>query len=84
MLTMALLYISSCTKTFDRVAYCQLFRLLIKRGLPAVIIRFMCNMYVDQRTRLVWNGVCYAMYSVSSGVKQGGGCQSHYVLPLHR
>jgi len=72
------------SKAFDRVAYCQLFRLLIKRGLPAVIIRFMSNMYVDQKTRLVWNGVYSAMFSVSNGVKQGGGCQSHYVLSLHR
>ena len=47
------------SKAFDRVAYCQLFCLLIKRGMPAVIIRFLCNMYVNQMTRLVWNGVCH-------------------------
>jgi len=33
------------SKAFDRVAYCQLFCLLIKRGIPAVIIRFLCNYY---------------------------------------
>ena len=60
------------SKSFDRVAYCQLFRLLIKRGIPAVIIRFLCNMYVNQRTRLVWNSVYSAMFSVFNGVKQGG------------
>ena len=60
------------SKAFDRVAYCQLFRLLIKRGIPAVIMRFLCNMYVNQRTRLVWNGVYSAMFSVFNGVKQGG------------
>ena len=51
------------SKAFDRVAYCQLFRLLIKRRLPAVIIRFMCNMYVNRRTRLVWICVYSAMFS---------------------
>jgi len=59
-------------KAFDSVAYCQLFCLLIKRGIPAVIMRFLCNMYVDQRTTLVWNGVYSAMLSVSNGVNHGG------------
>ena len=33
------------SKAFDRVAYCQMFRLLIKRRLPTVVIRFLFIMY---------------------------------------
>jgi len=34
------------SKAFDRVNYCKLFRLLIKRDLPACIIRVLINMYI--------------------------------------
>ena len=33
------------TKAFDRVQYCKMFRKLIDRKLPLVIIRFLLNMY---------------------------------------
>jgi len=59
-------------KAFDRIAYCQMFRLLIKRRLPAVVIRFLYNLYVNQTTRLMWNGVYSSVFKVMNGVKQGG------------
>jgi len=60
------------SKAFDRVAYCQMFRLLIKRRLPAVVIRFLFIMYVNQTTRLMWKGVYSSMFRVMNGGKQGG------------
>ena len=33
------------SKAFDRVHYCKLFWLLIKRGLPACIVRILINLY---------------------------------------
>ena len=59
------------SKAFDRIDYCQMFRLLIKRRLPAVVIRLLCNMYVCQTTRLMWNGVYSSVFNVMNGVKQG-------------
>jgi len=58
------------SKAFDRIVYCQMFRLL--RRLPAVVIRFLFIMYVNQTTRLMWNGVYSSMFRVMNGVKQGG------------
>ena len=31
------------TKVFDRVEYCRLFRLLIDRGLPPVVVRLLVS-----------------------------------------
>jgi len=69
------------SKAFDRIVYCQLFRLLIKRGIPSVkrFKRLLCN--ANQRTRLAWNDVYSTMFSVLS--QRGWGCQPHYVLLLH-
>lgn len=60
------------TKAFDRVEYCKLFRQLMSRGLPPVIIRLLLNMYVGHVTRVEWNGIFSQSFSVRNGVKQGG------------
>jgi len=60
------------SKAFDRVQYCRLFRKLISRKLPAVIIRFLLNMYTHHRTHVLWNGSASHWFNVSNGVKQGG------------
>ena len=60
------------TKAFDRVEYSKLFRQLISRGLPPIIIRFLLNMYVGHVTRVEWNGIRSHSFSVCNGVKQGG------------
>ena len=60
------------SKAFDRVEYSKLFRLLMKRKLPAIVLRMLCNMYVNHRARVQWNGVCSTVFAVLNGVKQGG------------
>ena len=60
------------TKAFDRVEYSKLFRQLMSRGLPSIIIRFLLNMYVGHVTRVEWNGIRSDNFSVCNGVKQGG------------
>lgn len=46
------------SKAFDRVHYCKLFQLLIKRKLPACIIRVLINLYtLTSYTRIL--GQCY-------------------------
>jgi len=56
-------------KAFDRVEYSKLFRLLLKRQLPAVILRMLYNLYVSHVTRVDWNGVRLSVLSVFNGVK---------------
>jgi len=60
------------SKAFDRVNYCKLFRLLIKRGLPACIIRALIMMYTFQQVRISWSGIVSNYFNVLNGVKQGG------------
>lgn len=60
------------SKAFDRVHYCKLFRLLIKRGLPACIVRILINMYTGNQVRVLWAGLASDYFTVRNGVKQGG------------
>jgi len=60
------------TKAFDRVNYCKLFRCLVNRKLPSVVLRLLVFMYTNHNTRVVWNGVQSRWFRVMNGVKQGG------------
>ena len=60
------------TKAFDRVQYCKLFRKLIDRNIPAVILRLLLIMYTEHRTHVEWNGSHSRWFPVLNGVKQGG------------
>ena len=60
------------TKAFDRVEYCKLFKLLIKRDIPSHVVRVLLNMYTGQQIRVLWNGIYSNCFNVANGVKQGG------------
>ena len=59
------------SKAFDRVRYCKLFDLLIKRNLPACIIRVLVNFYTSNYVRVSWCGVISDYFHALNGVKQG-------------
>ena len=60
------------TKALYRVEYCELFRMLMKRRLPIVVLRLLCNMYLNHITLVEWNGFRSVAFKVLIGVKQGG------------
>jgi len=60
------------SQAFDRVSYCRLFRLLLKRGLCPVICRFLAYSYTKQCTRAKWGKSVSDPFPVTNGVKQGG------------
>ena len=60
------------SKAFDRVQYSKLFRLLIKRKLPVVIIRVLVNLYMGNFVRVGWCGVFSDYFLATNGVKQDG------------
>ena len=60
------------TKALDRVDYCKLFRSLMYRDLPPIVLHLLLNMYTRQVTRVSWNGVFSSPFTVSNGVKEGG------------
>ena len=59
------------TKSYDRVNYVKLFKLLVHSMLPPVNVQFLLNMYTSHVCRVSWNRVCLVPFSVLNGVKQG-------------
>jgi len=41
------------TKAFDRIDYCKLFRELLRRDLPALYVRLLCNLYTNNVARVM-------------------------------
>ena len=60
------------SKAFDRVEYVKLFKLLIKRNMCPIVIRFLINMYICQTIRVKWCSHITELTKTSNGVKQGG------------
>ena len=59
------------TKAFDRISYVKLFRKLIDRKLPAIVVRFLVNLYSEQAMRVQWDFYKSDSFNVHNGVKQG-------------
>jgi len=45
------------SKSFDRVHYCMLFKLIISRQVPACIVRVLINFYTSNYVRVSWCGI---------------------------
>ena len=60
------------TKAFDRVNYCKLFKILLKRNVNPLICRLLLFMYINQNLRVRWGNNYSDSFTVSNGVKQGG------------
>lgn len=60
------------SKAFDKVHYCKMFKLLIKKGLCPVVARFLALMYTNQCLRVKWGTSVSEKCQVKNGVKQGG------------
>ncbi len=60
------------TKAFDHIRYDKLFQILIKRGVPALALRMILDLYQRQVMRTVWRGQFSQTFSVCNGIWQGG------------
>ena len=58
------------TKAFDRVQYCKLVRLLLKKNLPPVIIGVLLHIYLFHFTKVACNGTCSSSFYGWNGVRQ--------------
>ena len=58
------------TNAFDHVKHSVLFKKLIGRGVPAIYIRLLLNMYRKQEYNVKWNNVTSSKFSSKNGVKQ--------------
>ena len=59
------------SKAFDRIRHDKLFAILIKRKLPAIILRILLNAYQRQHMRVKWNNSLSQTFSTLNGIKQG-------------
>ncbi len=73
MVPMYMVLMLDASKTFDRVNYCKLFRILLKEIICPLYCRLLLNMYASQKLRVRWESThSYAScFNVSNGVKQG-------------
>jgi len=60
------------SKAFDKVHFVTLFRLLIKKNICPLTIRFLLKSYINQTMQVKWNNSYSHTFSVKNGVKQGG------------
>ena len=60
------------TKAFDRIDFCKLFREMIIRKIPPLVIRLIMEMYEKQSMAVRWNNEYSDSFGESNGVKQGG------------
>ena len=56
----------------DSVNHALLFRLLLKRNLPSVVLRLLLSWYKQQTLSIRWNSCYSPPFGVSNGVRQGG------------
>ena len=68
-------YVAACfldvSKAFDRVRFDRLFQLLIKRGVNALDLRALMDLYLRQRTRTEWHGYLSQEFGSINGIRQG-------------
>ena len=58
------------SKAFDRVRHIDLFNVLSKRNMCALVRRLLMTMYSDQRIQVRWSKVLSEMFHMKNGVKQ--------------
>jgi len=68
----AFCYFVDASKAFDRVRYCKLFRFLVSRQVPALIIGVLINFYFGNFVRVQWCGIESDYFLACNGMKQGG------------
>ena len=60
------------SKAFDKIHYGKLFKLLLSKHVPIIVLRLLLNSYVRQCARVSWNNFMSNYFVLSNGVKQGG------------
>ena len=59
------------SKAFDLVKHSVMFKNLLDAGLPAIFIRLLIFIYVNQFANVSWDGSLSSIFSLSNGVRQG-------------
>ena len=74
------------SKAFDRVHYRKLFRILLSKKLPILIIKWILDSYLRQSVCVMWDSCKSEYFKMYNGVKQGVVISCHlfnlYIDPL--
>ena len=60
------------SKAFDRVEHWSLFKKLIDRNVPLVVVRLLVHWYLQQTLCVKWGRNTSSFFTVTNGVRQGG------------
>ena len=60
------------SKAFDKVNHWHLFKKLLYKGVPKLIVRLLMYWYISQQFAVKWCNVVSPFFTVSNGVRQGG------------
>ena len=60
------------TKAFDKVNFVKLFKLLLQRNIPSIVLRLILDLYTRQSVKAAWNCEKSFSFDVTNGVRQGG------------
>ena len=69
-------YVYSCfldaSKVYNRVNHWTLFKKLLKRGIPVIIVHILLFWYSKQENCIKWGNETSSCFTISNGVRQGG------------
>ena len=60
------------SKAFDRVNHWTLFKKLLIKGVPVILVRILCVWYRCQQLCIQWGKTKSSFFTISNGVRQGG------------
>ena len=60
------------SKAFDRVNHWTLFKKLLLKGVPAVLVRILCFWYCSQQLCIQWGKNKSLFFTITNVVRQGG------------
>ena len=60
------------SKAFDRINHWTMFKQLILRDVPVILIRILCFWYRSQQLCILWGKTRSSFFTISNGVRQGG------------
>ena len=63
-----------CSKAFDKCQFDKLFKKLIIKGLPAVVIQVLIFVYQEQEGCVKLGGKKSSVFRLTNGTRQGSAC----------
>ena len=69
--TKPIITLLDCSKAFDTCQFSSLFRRLLERGMPAIVVRVIIFVYEEQYAWVKWGGSRSSLFPIVNGTRQG-------------